>query len=192
MRRFSSAFAALERRLRVVESDGPVGNAITGFDDEIDPGLGPVPAGLACDMRGAAGAFEEAVHAAGPVFLPDVDQGLEVAPVIGVAGRVTHAFEGKVTGGIVMNEDACDVPVDIAVSGADAQDGQERGAQHVEPTGATFDADSGFVEVSDRATVRIRSAMSSNRCAVRRLMAAIVVVEIGTANRSLIRSASLF
>ncbi len=93
---------------------------------------------------------EEAVHAPGPVFLPDVDQDLEFAQVIGVAGRVTHAIEGKVTGVIVMDEGARDVPVDIAASGADAQDDQERGAQHVELTGAAFDANSGFVEMFDR------------------------------------------
>ncbi len=111
--------------------------------------------------------------------------------MVGVAGRVTHVLEDKVAGGIVMDEDSCNVPVDIAASGVDAPDGQERGAQQVEPTGTTFDADSGFVEMSDRATVLIRSTMSSKRCAVRRLMAAIVAVEIGTANRLLIRSASL-
>ncbi len=110
----------------------------------------PGPSRLACDGRCPAGTFEAEVHAAGPVFLPDADQDLEVAPVMGVAGRVTHVLEGKVAGGIVMDEDARDVPVDIAGSGADAQDGQERGAQQVEPTGADFDADFGFVKVSDR------------------------------------------
>ena len=90
------------------------------------------------------------MHAAGPVFLLDVGQGLEVAPVMGVAGPVTHILKVKVTGEIVMNEDTRDVSVDIAGSGADAQDGQERGAQQVEPTGTAFDADSGFVEVFDR------------------------------------------
>ncbi len=54
---FSSAFTAPERRLRIVESDGPVEDAIMGFGDEIDPGPGPVPAGLAYDRRGPAGAF---------------------------------------------------------------------------------------------------------------------------------------
>ncbi len=46
-----SALTALERRLRVVESDGPVEDAITGFGDKIDHGPGPVPAGLACAVR---------------------------------------------------------------------------------------------------------------------------------------------
>ncbi len=69
---------------------------------------------------------------------------------MGIAGRVTHTLEGNVTGIIVMNEVARDVPVDIAASGADTQDGQERGAQQVEPRGAAFDAGSGFVEMFDR------------------------------------------
>ncbi len=69
----SSALAALERRLRVMESDDPVEDAIMGFADEIDQGPMPVPAGLACDLHGPASTFEEAVHAADPVFLLDVD-----------------------------------------------------------------------------------------------------------------------
>ncbi len=166
-----------------------------GFADEVDQGPRTVLAGLACDGRGTASAFEEAVYAAGPVFHFDVDRGLEFARVMSVAGRVTYALKGKVTGVIVMDEDVRDVPFDIAGSDADAQNDQERDARQVEPTGAALDAASGFVEVFDRGhgsdPVWIRSTMSSKRCAVRWIMAAIVAVEIGKANQSLIRSASL-
>ncbi len=70
--------------------------------------------------------------------------------MMGVAGRVTHILEGNVTGEIVMDEGARDVPVDIGASGADVQDGQEWGAQHMEPAGTAFDVGSGFVKVFDR------------------------------------------
>ena len=54
---------------------------------------------------------------------------------MGVAGAVAHALECEVGGVIVMDEDAFEVLFDIAASRADAQDGQEWGAQHVEPAG---------------------------------------------------------
>ena len=54
-------------------------------------------------------ALKEAVHALCPVFLLDVDQGLEFAQVMGVAGAVAHALEGEVGGVIVMDEDAFEV-----------------------------------------------------------------------------------
>ena len=95
-------------------------------------------------------ALKEAVHALCPVFLLDVDQGLEFAQVMGVAGAVAHALEGEVGGVIVMDEDAFEVLFDIAASRADAQDGQEWGAQHVEPAGTGGDPQAGFVEVLDR------------------------------------------
>ena len=57
---------------------------------------------------------------------------LEFAQVMSVAGAVAHALESEVAGVIVMDEDALEVLVDIAASGADAQDGQQWGAEHVE------------------------------------------------------------
>ena len=85
-----------------------------------------------------------------PVFLLDLDQGLELAQVMGVAGPVAYALESEVGGVIVVDDDAVELLVDMAASGGDAQDGQQRGAQHVEPPGPGGDAYAGLVEVFDR------------------------------------------
>ena len=124
----------------------------------------------------------------------DVDQGLELAQVMGVSGAVAHALEGEVGGVIVMDEDAFEVLFDIAASRADAQDGQEWGAQHVEASGYGAAIRR---PVSSRCltgtAVRITSATwarkGSKRLAVRRPMAVIVAVEMDTAKRSLMSSA---
>ena len=86
-----------------------------------------------------------------------------------------------------------EVLFDIAASRADAQDGQEWGAQHVEPAGTGGDPQAGFVEVLDRDRLRITSATwASKRLAVRRPMAVIVALEMDTAKRSLMSSAKRF
>ena len=48
-----------------------------------------------------------------------------------------------------MDEDALEVLADIAAPGADAQGGEQRGAQHVEPADPCGDAQAGLVEVLD-------------------------------------------
>ena len=55
-----------------------------------------------------------------PVFLLDLDQGLELKQVMGVA----HAFESEVGCVIVMDDNAIGLLVDMSASGGDAQDGQ--------------------------------------------------------------------
>ena len=194
----SSALAGPERRLRLVEGDGVVEDAGPGPRDPGPQGGGHVAAVLTGEAGGPVCALKEAVHALCPVFLLDVDQGLEFAQVMGVAGAVAHALEGELGGVIVMDEDAFEVLFDIAASRADAQDGQEWGAQHVEPAGTGGDPQAGFVEVLDRdgTAVRITSATwarkGSKRLAVRRAMAVIVAVEMDTAKRSLMSSAKRF
>ena len=131
----SSALAGPERRLRLVEGDGVVEDAGPGPRDPGHQGGGHVAAVLTGEAGSPVCALKEAVHALCPVFLLDVDQGLEFAQVMGVAGAVAHALEGEVGGVIVVDEDAFEVLFDIAASCADAQDGQEWGAQHVEPAG---------------------------------------------------------
>ena len=133
---------------------GYVDFAGPGPRDPGHQGGGHVAAVLTGEAGSPVCALKEAVHALCPVFLLDVDQGLEFAQVMGVAGAVAHALEGEVGGVIVMDEDAFEVLFDIAASRADAQDGQEWGAQHVEPAGTGGDPQAGFVEVLDR-----------NRCA---------------------------
>ena len=79
-----------------------------------------------------------------------------------------------------------------AASRADAQDGQEWGAQHVEPAGTGGDPQAGFVEVLDRDRcadhVCDMGEEGPKRLAVRRPMAVIVAVEMDTAKRSLMGS----
>ena len=179
-----------------MEGDGVVEDAGPGPRDPGHQGGGHVAAVLTGEAGSPVCALKEAVHALCPVFLLDVDQGLEFAQVMGVAGAVAHALEGEVGGVIVMDEDAFEVLFDIAASRADAQDGQEWGAQHVEPAGTGGDPQAGFVEVLDR-----------DRCADHvcdmgeegleapggsPAMAVIVAVEMDTAKRSLMSSAKRF
>ena len=90
------------------------------------------------------------MHGGCPAFLLDLDQGLELAQVMGVARAVAHPLEGEVGGVIVMDDDALELLVEMAAPGGDAQGGQQWGAQHVEPSGPGVDADAGLVEVLDR------------------------------------------
>ena len=69
---------------------------------------------------------------------------------MGVAGPVAHALESEVGGVIVMDDDAIELLVEMATPGGDAQDGQQRGTQHMEPMGPGGDAYAGLVEVFDR------------------------------------------
>ena len=96
------------------------------------------------------GAFEEAVDAGCPVLFLDLDQGLEFTQVMGVAGPVAHALQSEVGRVVVMDDDAAERLIDMAAPGSDAQDGQPRCAQHVEPLGPAGDANAGLVEVLDR------------------------------------------
>ena len=105
----SSALAGPERRLRLVEGDGVVEDAGPGPRDPGHQGGGHVAAVLTGEAGSPVCALKEAVHALCPVFLLDVDQGLEFAQVMGVAGAVAHALEGEVGGVIVMDEDAFEV-----------------------------------------------------------------------------------
>ncbi len=69
---------------------------------------------------------------------------------MGVAGAVAHALESEAGGVVVMDDDAVELLVDVAAPGGDAQDGEQRGARHIEPPGPAGDADAGLVEVFDR------------------------------------------
>ena len=114
----SAALSCLERRLCFVEGDGAVKDLIPGPRDPCHQGGGHVAVVLMGEAGGPVGASEQAMHAPGPVFLLDLDQGLEFAQVMSVAGAVAHALESEVAGVIVMDEDALEVLVDIAASGA--------------------------------------------------------------------------
>ena len=75
----SSALAGPERRLRLVEGDGVVEDAGPGPRDPGHQGGGRVAAVLTGEAGSPVCALKEAVHALCPVFLLDVDQGLEFA-----------------------------------------------------------------------------------------------------------------
>ena len=192
----SSAFCGPEQRPCFVEGDGTVDGAVPGSRETGHQGGGHLVAVLTGEAGSSVGALKEPMHPLCPVFLLDVDQGLEFAQVMSVAGPVAYALEREVGGVIVMDDDALEVLLDMAASGADAQDSQQWGAQHVEPAGPGGDAQAGFVEVLDRAAVRMSSATwsrkPSKRRAVRRPMAATVAVQSVTAKRSLMSSARRF
>ena len=82
-------------RLRLVEGDGVVEDAGPGPRDPGHQGGGHVAAVLTGEAGSPVCALKEPVHALCPVFLLDVDQGLEFAQVMGVAGAVAHALEVK-------------------------------------------------------------------------------------------------
>ena len=90
---FSPALLGMERRLRFVEGDGAVEGSIPGPGDLGDQGGGHVAVILTGEVGDPTGAQEEAVHTLGPVFLLDLDEGLEFAQVMGVAGAVAHPLD---------------------------------------------------------------------------------------------------
>ncbi len=93
---FSSALAVLERRLRVVESDGPVEDTIMGFADEIDPGPGPVPAGLACDVQTRLPmVLKHGLHLLRAEGLHDPMQGRSGDRLMATGDRVLPAADGR-------------------------------------------------------------------------------------------------
>ena len=101
----SSVLADPERWLCLVEGDGVVEDAVPGPRDPGHQGGGHVAAVLTGEAGSPVCALKEAVHALCPVFLLDVDQGLEFAQAMGVAGTVARALEGEVGAVIVMDED---------------------------------------------------------------------------------------
>ena len=64
---------------------------------------------LTGEAGSSVGALKEPMHPLCPVFLLDVDQGLEFAQVMSVAGPVAYALEREVGGVIVMDDDALDL-----------------------------------------------------------------------------------
>jgi len=79
-----------ERRLGLVEGQ-PFGQdgVITALHPCDQAGLQRAAA-LACEVGGVTTAAQQLLHLARPVFLLDVDQGLEFAQVMGVAQGMTH------------------------------------------------------------------------------------------------------
>ena len=95
------------------------------------------------------GAAQQALHAARPVFLLDLDQRRKFAHVIGVAQRVQHARHGVVGLPVVMHDGADDVRQQAAASGAGAVEGEPSGRGNVQPLGLAADANAGLVHVLD-------------------------------------------
>ena len=95
-----------------------------------------------------------------------------------------------------MDEDALEVLADIAAPGADAQGGEQRGAQHVEPADPCGDAQAGLAEVLDGGFFADDPGDTGEEALEApgggRPMAAIVAVESDTEKRSCMSSRRRF
>ena len=106
------ARSSRERRLSLVErepfgKDGVV--AALQSRDQAGPQRVEGNTALARQVRQVTGAAQQALHAARPVFLLDVDEGLKFAQVMSVTQGVQHARHGVVGLPVVMHDRADDV-----------------------------------------------------------------------------------
>src|ERR1035437_1156989 len=113
-----------ERRLRLVEGEalGEDG-VITALEAFEHAGL-ERDAAVARAVGHPRGAAQQPLHLACPVFLLDVDQGLEFAQVMGIAESMEHSRHRIVGLPVVVHDRADDIRQQAAAPGADAIEGQ--------------------------------------------------------------------
>ena len=148
----------------------------------------PLP-GEVCRVAGTA---EQPLHLARPAFLLDLDQGLQLSKVMGVAQRMVHALHREVRLPVVVHDDAGDAIEQAAAPGRDPVEGQPGTRGDVQPLGPPADPQAGLVHVLDRRRFhqsRITSTTPSKRRARLRPIRATVAGTRATANRSAINSA---
>ena len=96
-----------------------------------------------------AGTAEQPLHLARPAFLLDLDQGLQLSKVRGVAQRMVHALHREVRLPVVVHDDAGDAIEQAAAPGRDPVEGQP-GTRRLQPLGPPADPQAGLVHVLDR------------------------------------------
>ena len=97
-----------------------------------------------------AGTAEQPLHLARPAFLLDLDQGLQLSKVMGVAQRMVHALHREVRLPVVVHDDAGDAIEQAAAPGRDPVEGQPGTRGDVQPLGPPADPQAGLVHVLDR------------------------------------------
>ena len=101
-------------------------------------------------VGGVTGAAQQVLHVARPIFLFDVDQGFELAQMMGVAQGMKHVRHRVVGFPVIMHDDTDDLRQQAAASGADAIEGQPGGGSDMQPLGLAANAKAGLIHVLDR------------------------------------------
>ncbi len=138
-----------QRRLRVVERQtSPEDRVVALFDQREQHGLQrhlPLTRGV----TRVAGAVQQALHPACPVFLLDLYQCLQFARMLRVAQCVESTGQGVVWSPVVMRDNAGDVGQLAVAPRRDAVEREPEGRGDVQLVGSGRDPEAGFLHVLD-------------------------------------------
>ena len=183
---------ARQRRLGLMEGEPFGENGVVTALETFDESRFQRNASFSREIGRVTGAAQQPLHLARPVFLLDLDQRLQFAQMMGVAQGMQHAWHRVVGLPVIVHDDADDIRQQAAALGADAIEGEQGGARHMQPLRLAADAKAGLVHVLDGAPAtrsRTVSTKSCRRSAQVRLIRAIVAAASLTPNRSAISSA---
>ena len=139
-----------ERGLGLVKADALGRDGVPPSSEAFDEARLQRHAPLPGEVCRVAGTAEQPLHLARPAFLLDLDQGLQLSKVMGVAQRMVHALHREVRLPVVVHDDAGDAIEQAAAPGRDPVEGQPGTRGDVQPLGPPADPQAGLVHVLDR------------------------------------------